>query len=203
MKKLLIVLFLISIFVCGCEVEEKTQVKPEKQIEKPTEVKKILMVIAPNNFKDEEYFIPKEIFQKEGFVVKTASLNKIAISVEGKKVDADFTIDDIKFDFDAIVFSGGPGAAVYFNNEKLFEIVRRSYNEGKIIGAICIAPSILANSGILKGKKATSFKSEESNLKQNGAIYIDEGVVVDGNIITANGPKASEEFANKIVEALR
>ena len=83
-----------------------------------------------------------------------------------------------------------------------FKIAQQAVEQNKILGAICIAPSILANAGVLKNKKATVYPSESSNLKTKGAIYTTEDVTRDGNIITANGPAAAQDFAETITQAL-
>jgi protease I len=74
--------------------------------------------------------------------------------------------------------------------------------DGKVVSAICIAPSILANAGILNGKKATSFPSQRNNINAVGT-YTGTPVEVDGKIITGNGPQAAKDFGKKIAEALR
>lgn len=160
------------------------------------------MVIAPDNFKDEEYYTPRYAFEERGITVKTASTKQKAISVSGKIQKTDLMLKDAKTDYDAILFIGGPGAAVYFNNKDALNLAKKAYENNKIVGAICIAPSILANVGILKGKNATVFPSEESNLREKGAKYIAQDVIVDGRIITANGPSASAKFAKEIISKL-
>ncbi len=102
-----------------------------------------------------------------------------------------------------MVFVGGPGAAVYLNDKDILNLAKAAEKKGKIIGAICIAPSILANAGILGRKKATCFPSEAQNLEGRGAIYTRDDVTVYGNIVTADGPMAARKFAEAIVELLR
>jgi protease I len=163
------------------------------------------MVIAPDGFRDEEYFFVREELEKEGFKVTVASESDVAkSSVENKEVVADVLIEEADVaDYDAIVFSGGPGASVYFENEKILEMCYQTIEQGKILAAICIAPGILARAGVLCGKKATSFESEIPSLDEAGAITLDGHVVVDGQIITADGPEVSREFGKKIAEVLK
>lgn len=174
--------------------------------------KKVLIVIAPEQFRDEEYQEPRRVFEEAGATVKVASKSVTeAHSASGLEVAVDLDVYDASAaDYDAVAFVGGQGAAVYFNDQKVLELARSFYEQGKVIGAICIAPSILANARILDGKRATAFASEDQNLKEKGAIYTGEKVTVDGpsagsghgKIITANGPAAAEEFGKKIAEAL-
>lgn len=201
MKYILSILMLILLLGCSKEQTIKEQIVEEK----PTEVinvAKALFIIAPENFKDEEYFTPKSVLEANNIEVVTASLETEATSVGGKKQRADILLDQATTDYDAIVFIGGAGASVYFDNPKAHSLAKEFNNQGKIVAAICIAPSTLANAGVLEGKKATVFPSEKDNLEDKGTTYTGDDVTVDGNIITANGPAAAEEFGNKIVEKL-
>lgn len=162
----------------------------------------VLLIIAPNNFRDEELFYTKEEIEKAGHITTIASLKKEkSKGMLGGEAMPEKTIDEInENDYNAIVFVGGSGASIYFNNQEALDIVKKFYDEDKIVAAICIAPSILANAGILKNKKATCWESESENLEQKGVKYTGNPVEVDGKIITANGPKAAREFGKKISE---
>ena len=72
-----------------------------------------------------------------------------------------------------------------------------------MIGAICIAPVILANAGVLKGRKAVCFPSIKASLTQKGAIIVNQNVVQDGNIVTATGPEAAGTFAKTLANMLQ
>lgn len=166
--------------------------------------RQILMVIAQNDFRDEEYEIPKTIFEEAGFLVKTASERRgEAMGKLGTKVQVDLPLMEIDIDdFEALIFVGGPGAADYFHDGEVLNLVRDFSKKGKVTAAICIAPSILANAGILEGQRATAFPSEQENLTSRGAEYSGAPVESSGNIITANGPQAAKEFAQAIIKAL-
>jgi len=171
--------------------------------------KKIAIIIAFRDFRDEEYFIPKQILEFVGAEVKTISTKTgQAIGSQGGDTKIDILLDNLKvFDFDAIVFVGGPGAPQYLDNEASYQVAKDAVLQGKILTAICIAPTILAKAGVLQGKKATVWssvldKSAVKILKENGAQYQDKNVVVDGNIITGNGPAAAKEFVETIVQVL-
>lgn len=165
--------------------------------------KKILMVIAPSNFRDEELKHPKQIFEDSGATVTIASTASEATGMLGMSISVDKDLKNVSAeDYDAIIFVGGSGASVYFNDEKALSLARDAYSKGKVIGAICIAPSILANAGILEGKKATAFSSEAENLRSKGADYTGEAVTQDDNIITASGPEFARQFGEAIAKAL-
>ena len=171
--------------------------------------KKVVLIIAFRDFRDEEYFIPKEILEKNNIEVKTASVEKgTAIGVNGGETQVDILIEEINLsDWDGIIFVGGPGALKYLDNENSYKIAREAVSQNKILGAICISPVILAKAGVLNKKQATVWSSPMDKeaikiLEENDAIYQDKSVVIDKNIITANGPAAAEKFAHILVQAL-
>lgn len=166
--------------------------------------KKVLMVIAPNNFRDEEYFDTKKELEDVGLEVTTVnSTGHASKSSFGKVVNPDknfYHVDPVEYD--AIVFVGGGGTKVYFDNKRVLELAKEFHSSDKIVCAICIAPVILVNAGVLDGKKATCFPSRRNDLNAVGT-YTGTDVEVDGKIITANGPKAAKEFGKRIAEALK
>jgi protease I len=168
-------------------------------------MKTVLMVIAPEEFQDKEYEIPYKVLEENGIEVITASKNAgICHSSLGKDIEADLGIDEVGVgEFDAIVLVGGSGARVYLEDEILHDIIRGFEEEDKIVAAICIAPAILAKSGVLEGKNATVFPKHAHYLEENGANYTKKNVEIDGNIITANGPQAAKEFGEAISNKLR
>lgn len=169
------------------------------------EDKKILMIIANKDFRDEEYEVPRSIFKNEGVEFKVAnSSGEESEGSQGLKVDPDMSIMQVTVsDYDAIVFVGGTGAGQYFSDQTVMQITKDAYKFRKIIAAICIAPLILANAGILEGKNVTASESVKDNLQNFGAIYTDRPVEVDGNIITGRDPEASADFGRAIVQALK
>lgn len=167
-------------------------------------MKKVLMVIAPVNFRDEEFLRPKEIFERDGAEVTVASKGvSEASGMLGARARVDVDVSQVNVtDYDALVFIGGTGASVYFNDQTVLNLAKAADHQGKIIGAICISSSILANAGILSGKKVTGWPSETSNLESKGAVYTGANVEVDGKIVTAKGPEAAAVYGEKIVELL-
>jgi len=164
------------------------------------EGKNIVMIIGSKDFRDEEYFEPKEIFTDASVHVTTASTTlDSAISMFGIRVKPDMLFENIKVEnFDAIVFVGGLGAKEYFDSKVAHKIAQDAVKQNKIISAICIAPNILANAGILNGKKTTCFYK----LEMDGVTMLWDRVVKDGNIITGKNPQAAKEFGNTILNEL-
>jgi protease I len=200
MNKKILILLLISTVLISANVKEKPKVI-KKEVRKTM---KIAMIVAKNNFRDEEYLHPKEIFVKSGFEVETfSSSTGIAKGMLGATIKVDKKIDELKVEnYDAIVFVGGTGSTEYWDNELAHKIANEAVKQNKVLAAICIAPVTLAKAGVLKGKKATVFSSEIEQLKSYGANYTGKNIEVDGKIVTASGPHAAKEFGEKIKELL-
>lgn len=198
MRPVLILMTVGVIAVCGC-----TEAAPAPR-EKSLEGKKIVMIIASQNFRDEELVEPRAILSARGAKVILASSSLAeATGMLGAKAKADMLIDRVNVaDYDAIVFVGGMGASEYFGNTKAHELCRSAVDGGKVLCAICIAPGILANAGVLKGKKATIWSGSADMLKKGGATYTGKDVEVDGKIITGTNPKAAAAFGRAIADAL-
>jgi len=166
--------------------------------------KKAVFVIAQDGFRDEELLEPKAVLAGRKIETKVAAQTRHkARGKLGLELEPDLAIPEIETkDFDAIIFVGGPGAANYFADEAVSKLVKDFNQAGKIVAAICIAPSILANAGILISKTVTAFPSEEQNLRNRGADYTGMPVEVDENIVTAKDQSAAKEFGEKLAYLL-
>lgn len=165
----------------------------------------ILMVIAQEGFRDEELAVPKALFEERGYRVLVASKAKgEAKGMLGSRVEVDLALKDVDIgEYEAVVFVGGVGAQGYFQDPEALRLAREAHERGKVLGAICLAPGILARAGVLKGKRATVWPSEAKALAEAGATYTGRDVEVDGRIVTANGPHAARAFAEAILGLLR
>lgn len=165
---------------------------------------KILMIIAPARFRDEELFVAQEEFVRAGHEVTIASKTVGTCSgSRGGFAQSEISLDKVMIqDYEAVVFVGGGGSKIYFNDPNAMAIARGADERGKVVGAICLAPVVLANAGILNGKRATVAGTEAKTLESHGAVYTGPGVTVDGNIITGNAPKATHLFALEINKRL-
>jgi len=166
--------------------------------------KKVLMVIASRNFRDEEYEQPRKILEGEGATVTIASSSLVpAKGMLGKVVKPDVLLQDAKAsDYDAVILVGGSGASEYWDDKTAQALATAAAGAGKVVGAICIAPVTLANAGLLNGKKATVWPDCKPQLKKKGAAVQDAPVVRDGKLVTADGPTSAEAFGREIVKAL-
>ncbi len=150
----------------------------------------------------------KKILIDAGIKVVTASnlLGTAISSITDDEAKVDLVLDDVNVaDYDGIFFIGGPGALENLNNEKSYRIIREVASSGKVWGAICISPRILAAAGVLKNKKVTGWDRDNELagiLSAARAEYVREAMVVDGNLITGNGPEAAAEWGTAIARAL-
>ncbi|MDD3046313.1 MAG: DJ-1/PfpI family protein [Candidatus Pacebacteria bacterium] len=170
---------------------------------------KIAIIIAFKDFRDEEYFETKEILEKAGFETSVFSNKKgIAIGKFGGEALIENTFKDLDISkFDGLLIVGGSGAIEYLDNPEIYFLINEAKNQKKIIAAICIAPLILAHAGILKGKKATVWssdldKSALKEFKKQEVKYVSEKSVVDGKIVTADGPSSIVEFCKNIINLI-
>ncbi|WP_277408514.1 DJ-1/PfpI family protein [Lacrimispora xylanisolvens] len=169
--------------------------------------KNVIMVVAPKDFEDVEFYAPKTLLEVNGANVTVASTVSTALGLNGTTYNTDIMISNAKAtDYDAIVIVGGTGViSSLWDDKDLRNLIKEADKEKKTIAAICAAPPILARAGLLKNKKATMFPWSDGikELTQNGANYVDEEVVVSGNIVTGRNPDASVAFGVKLCEELK
>jgi len=166
--------------------------------------KRAIMVVAAYGFQDNEYLIPRQVLEQGGVEIKVASSSlDEAVGMMGARVQPDFLVSEVNpQEFDAVIFVGGEGSSEYFKDEDALELVKEAKKQKKILAAICIAPQIFAQAGILRGIKATSAPTSRPALRRVRARYTGRPVEVSGRIITASGPQDSEDFGRAILQAL-
>ncbi|MHC4640643.1 MAG: DJ-1/PfpI family protein [Planctomycetota bacterium] len=167
-------------------------------------VKQAVMIIGRENFRDEELFETRRVITEAGFKTVVASTRTGAVrGMLGRVAEATILVNELRVDdYDAIIFVGGAGALEYFENRIAWNIARDAVQKRKVLGAICIAPAILANAGLLKGVRVTGFPAERDRLLSAGAFYTGAPVERDGLIITGDGPMASILFGRAIADTL-
>lgn len=164
----------------------------------------VLMVLASENFRDEEYSICERVLRQKNIMVLTASTTVDCVTgMFGLKVKPDINLATIQeFSFEGLMIIGGDGSKELWENQKLIQLVKEFHKNKKLIGAICLAPVVLANAGILRNKNATVHDSAIKELKSKKVNYRSESVVVDENIITGQGPAFSNLFAQTFANTL-
>jgi len=160
------------------------------------------LVLMAEGFEEIELTSIVDILRRGGVTVTIAGLKDGLITgSRGMTMQPDVTLDKIKEMYDIIILPGGsPGYVNLGNDRRVIDLVKKYNSDGKIVAAICAAPSVLVKAGILAGKKVTIFKGMENELKN--AVYVDEPVVEDGNILTSQGPGTAMEFALALLKRL-
>lgn len=164
----------------------------------------MIYVLLANGFEEIEALAFVDILRRADINVEMISIDntKYVTGSHMISVVADRMICDINEAADGIVLPGGlPGTYNLRDNSEVQRLLSEYNKSGKIIGAICAAPSVLGELGILKDKNATCYPSFEKKL--TGANVLIDKVVVDGNIITSRGAGTAHEFALKFVEILK
>lgn len=162
-------------------------------------------VFLADGFEEIEALAPVDLIRRAGIEIKTVGVTgKTVTGAHGIDVGADITIEEaVKLDdkIDMIVLPGGlPGADNLRESELVQDFITRAQNDGAFISAICAAPRILGERGMLDGLKATCYPGFEKYL--TGAKTSGERVVRDGKIITGMSMGTAVEFALALVEAL-
>lgn len=163
----------------------------------------VYMFLA-DGFETVEALAPADILRRGKVELKTVGVTgKTVVSSHGIAVGADISLDEVVLDenVDAVILPGGmPGTLNLESCKEVIEAVRFCAENGRLIGAICAAPSILGHMGLLGGKRATAFPGFEKEL--TGAVYNNGYVEHDGNIITARGMGVATEFGLELLSAL-
>ncbi|MDR0333612.1 MAG: DJ-1/PfpI family protein [Dysgonamonadaceae bacterium] len=166
-------------------------------------MKKVAVFLA-QGFEEIEALSIIDILRRTGVEVTTVSITtyNMVRGAHNVKVDADEVFEYVDFsEMDMLVLPGGmPGAKNLNNSEDVRKWLKIFASEGKEIAAICAAPMVLGDLGLLEGKNATCYPGFEAELK--GANVTGESVVVDGNITTGKGPGLAFDFALALVEKL-
>ncbi len=169
-------------------------------------MKKQAIMILAEGFEDVEAIASIDVLTRAGIEVKVVGLTPGPVrAAYGTTILPDLTINDVKGLSDAIVFPGGRrNAQALAAHPRVAELARQHFQAGKLVAAICAAPSHVLGeaAGLLKGKRATGDPSFNNKLAASGAILTDELVTIDGNIITGMGPGAALPFALQLAEYL-
>ena len=163
------------------------------------------LIISADNFEDTELLVPYYRLKEEDIEVDIASIK--AGKIKGKHdyvVEANLDLKDIKpEDYDILILPGGKAPEVLRKEKKALEIASHFFEKNKPVAAICHGPQILISANLLKGRKATCYKSVVDELKAAGAIYENKEVVVDGNLITSRQPSDLPFFLKEIVKVIK
>lgn len=165
---------------------------------------KRVAILAEDLYEDPELWYPYYRLLEAGAQVRVIGPKaKVYESKHGYAVKAEAAAGDVSAaDFDGIVVPGGFAPDKLRRYPEVLNLVRGIYNNGGVVAAICHGPWVPISAGILKGKRATCFKAIKDDLVNAGATYLDQAVVVDGNLITSRIPADLPAFLPAIIAAL-
>jgi protease I len=167
---------------------------------------KRIAILAEEDFEDSELMEPlRAMKDARASVLIVGSGSKRVY--KGKRGSAEVTVDTTAdkveaSQFDAIIVPGGYAPDKMRLHQPMVDLVRKAHAQGKIIAAVCHGPQLLISADIVKGRRVTSWPSVAVDLKNAGAIWVDEPIVRDGNIITSRKPADLPKFNKAIIEAL-
>lgn len=165
--------------------------------------KSVLLFLASQDFNEQEYLLISSQLEKAGlkvFIVSDA--NSICVGSSKLKVKNDVQLHNANHNnFGGFVLIGGNGIKNYFDNKKLHSLGRAFIQNNKPVGAICLAPVLLAKADLLSGN-ATCYPENRIDLENEGIEYLDAPVVINKKIITGQGPSSAEEFAKAFLHEL-
>jgi protease I len=169
-----------------------------------------ILILATDGYERSELRVPLDELKRRGASVKIASLKTGEIRSWDEKdwgdaVSVDLDVGSVRAeDFDALVLPGGQiNPDVLRGNDEAVELVRRFIGSGKTVAAICHGPWLLIEADALRGREATSYHSIRTDIRNAGAHWKDEAVVVDNGIITSRSPDDLPAFIDKIVEEVQ
>ena len=162
------------------------------------------LILSANNFEDTELLVPLYRLREAGYTVDIASLTRETIrGKHGYEVPVNKVFKDIvPAEYGVLILPGGKAPAAIRDDPAVQEIARSFIAEGKPVAAICHGPQILVSAGLLKGRRATSYESVASELKEAGALYEDSEVVVDGQLVTSRKPDDLPAFSRELMRIL-
>ena len=161
-------------------------------------------ILIENNYQELEFWYPYLRLQEEN--VKPVVIGSEVTSYHsenGYEAKSDISAKDaVEQTFDAIIIPGGYAPDLMRVNKNMVKIVRKTFDDGHLVAAICHAAWMLASADIVKNKNVTCFHSIKDDLIHAGANYHDDAVVVDGNLITSRVPSDLPDFCEKIISFL-
>jgi protease I len=163
------------------------------------------LIISADNFEDTELLVPFYRLEEEGAQVDIASIKKGKIKGKhGYEVEVNKTLKEVNpDDYDILILPGGKAPETLRKEKKAIEIAKHFFQKNKLVSAICHGPQTLITAGLLKGRKATCYKSVAQEMKDAGAIYEDKEVVIDGTLVTSRQPSDLPAFMRETMKMLK
>jgi protease I len=165
-----------------------------------------VLIMLDEGVEDVEFLYPYYRFQEEDYKVDVVAskAKETYIGKRGVPMRSDLSPEEIKIeDYDALIIPGGRAPDKMRVNKGLVNMVRDAYVKGKVIAAICHGPQMLIEADLLRGRKATCWKSVMTDLKNAGANFVDAPAVVDGKLVTSRSPDDLPKFCQETIKLLK
>jgi archaeal arginyl aminopeptidase len=163
------------------------------------------LIISADNFEDTELLVPLYRLREEGIEVDIASMQKGTIrGKHGYEIAVNKTLDEIRpDDYSLLVLPGGKAPEAVRKQPKAVAIAQHFFQQNKPVAAICHGPQTLITAGLLKGRRATCYRTVADEMKGSGALYEDAEVVVDGILVTSRQPSDLPAFMRETMKMIR
>lgn len=165
-----------------------------------------VLIMVDEGVEDAEFLYPYYRFQEGGYKVDivASKAKETYMGKHGIPIRSDLSPEEVNIDeYDAVIIPGGRAPDRMRINKSLVKIVKEAHERGKVIAAVCHGPQMLIEADILRGKKATCWKSVATDLKNAGATFVDASAVVDGNIATSRSPADLPKFCQETIKLLQ
>ncbi len=163
------------------------------------------LIFSADNFEDSELLVPYYRLKEEGIEVDVATPAGGTIrGKHGYEVKADLRIADADPDlYDLLVLPGGKAPETVRMDAAALAVCRRFFEVRKPVAAICHGPQTLISAGLLRGRRATCYRSVADEMREAGALYEDSEVVVDGNLVTSRQPSDLPAFLREMMRLVQ
>ncbi|MFW6111256.1 MAG: type 1 glutamine amidotransferase domain-containing protein [Thermoproteota archaeon] len=165
-----------------------------------------VLIMVDDGVEDVEFIYPYYRFQEAGYEVDilASEAKKIYTGKHGVPFQSDLSPDEVGMeDYEALIIPGGRAPDRMRIDPKLVNIVKEAHNKDKVIAAVCHGPQMLIEADLLKGKKATCWKSVITDLKNAGAHHVDSSAVVDEKLVTSRYPADLPDFCQETLKLLK
>lgn len=170
--------------------------------------KKVLFIIPPERFNEEELNKPKDILVNEGIeaIISSTTVGEITGDYEGKAYSKSIFSEENLDEYDAIAVIGGSGTIDYlWGNKDLNKFLNEAHKKGIKVTGICAGSIAVAETGLISGRNGTCYPVDimKNKLKENKVNYLEQNVVEYSDVITSNGPDGAEDFGKALLNIFR